>query len=126
MVVHFFEKSRFQPYSMASIPSALPSHVIVNSTESTRTKFCSGFSRGDDQVSKMKSCLLKLIYLILYRSTPHRDGCEQRSKGLPGEAMLSEVKAKAEEPPIALREVDRLTRNPEKLANAGGRCWKDT
>src|SRR6218665_953923 len=26
----------------------------------------------------------------------------------------------------ALREVERLTRNPEKLANAGGRCWKDT
>src|SRR6218665_1929969 len=22
--------------------------------------------------------------------------------------------------------VGRLTRNPEKLANAGGRCWKDT
>jgi len=32
----------------------------------------------------------------------------------------------AEEPPKALREVERLTRNPEKLANAGGRCWKDT
>src|SRR6218665_3706380 len=31
-----------------------------------------------------------------------------------------------EEPPRALREVERLTRNPEKLANAGGRCWKDT
>jgi len=28
----------------------------------------------------------------------------------------------AEEPPRALREVDRLTRNPEKLANAGDRC----
>src|SRR6218665_1278531 len=26
----------------------------------------------------------------------------------------------------ALREVERLTRNPEKLANADGRCWKDT
>jgi len=45
---------------------------------------------------------------------------------LPGEAMPSEMKAKAEEPPRALREVDRLTRNPEKLANAGGRCLKDT
>ena len=32
----------------------------------------------------------------------------------------------AEEPPRALREVERLTRNPEKLANADGRCWKDT
>src|SRR6218665_2509658 len=31
-----------------------------------------------------------------------------------------------EEPHRALREVERLTRNPEKLANAGGRCWKDT
>src|SRR6218665_1152986 len=25
-----------------------------------------------------------------------------------------------------LREVERLTRNPEKLANAGGRCWKNS
>jgi len=32
----------------------------------------------------------------------------------------------AEEPPRALCEVERLTRNPEKLANADGRCWKDT
>src|SRR6218665_2204064 len=32
----------------------------------------------------------------------------------------------AEESPTALREVERLTRNPEKLANADGRCWKDT
>ena len=31
----------------------------------------------------------------------------------------------AEEHPRALREVERLTRNPEKLANADG-CWKDT
>src|SRR6218665_1372926 len=46
--------------------------------------------------------------------------------GWPGEAMPSEVKVKAEEPPRALREVDRLTRNPEKLSNAGGRYWKDT
>src|SRR6218665_1971419 len=30
---------------------------------------------------------------------------------------------KIEEPPRALREVER---NPEKLANADGRCWKDT
>jgi len=34
------------------------------------------------------------------------------------------VKVKAEEPPRLLREVDRLTRNPEKLANADGRYWK--
>jgi len=53
-------------------------------------------------------------------------GGEQSSRGLPGEAMLSDVKVKAEEPPRSLREVDRLTRNPEKLTNAGGRCWKDT
>jgi len=32
----------------------------------------------------------------------------------------------AEEPPRALHEVERLTRNPEKLANTDGRCWKDT
>ena len=33
----------------------------------------------------------------------------------------------AEEPPWALRKVDcRLTRNHEKLANAGCRCWKDS
>jgi len=29
----------------------------------------------------------------------------------------------AEEPPRVLHEVERLTRNPEKLANAGSRCW---
>jgi len=51
-------------------------------------------------------------------------GGEQWSKGSPGEAMPSEVKAKTEEPPRASSEVDRLTRNPEKLVNAGGRCWK--
>jgi len=32
----------------------------------------------------------------------------------------------AEEPPRALRVVERPTTNPEKLANAGGRCWEDT
>jgi len=32
----------------------------------------------------------------------------------------------AEEHLRALCEVERLTRNPEKLANADGRCWKDT
>jgi len=52
-------------------------------------------------------------------------GDEQSNMGLPSEAMPTEVKVKAEEPPRALREVDRLT-NPEKLANAGGRCWKNT
>src|SRR6218665_878630 len=41
-------------------------------------------------------------------------------------AMPSGVKAMAEEPPRALREVERLSRNPEKLANADGRFWKDT
>jgi len=56
---------------------------------------------------------------------PHRGGGEHSSRGLPGEAMPSKVKVKVEEPPRALREVDRLTRNPEKLANSGGRCWKD-
>ena len=40
--------------------------------------------------------------------------------------MPSVVKASAEDPPWALREVDMLIRNPEQLANAGGRCWKDT
>src|SRR6218665_3067153 len=35
-------------------------------------------------------------------------------------------KASAEGPPLALREVDTLTKNPERLANAGGKCWKDT
>jgi len=39
--------------------------------------------------------------------------------------MPLEVKVKAKEPPWELCEVDRLTRNPYKLANAGGRCWKD-
>jgi len=32
----------------------------------------------------------------------------------------------AEEPPRALCEVERLTRNHETLDKAGGRCWKDT
>jgi len=32
----------------------------------------------------------------------------------------------AKEPPKALHEVERLTRNPKKLANADGRRWKDT
>jgi len=32
----------------------------------------------------------------------------------------------AKYPPRALREVERITRNPEKLANVGGRCWKDS
>ena len=51
----------------------------------------------------------------------------QPSRGMPGGAMPSGVKALiAEEPNRVLREVDRLTRNPEKLANADGRCWKDT
>src|SRR6218665_828618 len=36
------------------------------------------------------------------------------------------LRSLAEEPPRALREVERLTRNPKKLANADGRCWKDT
>src|SRR6218665_423705 len=53
-------------------------------------------------------------------------GGEQPSRGMPAGAMPSGVKAMAEEPPRALREVERLTRNPEKLANADGRCWKDT
>ena len=53
-------------------------------------------------------------------------GVNSEVGGMPGLAMPSEVKVKAEEPPRALREVDRLTRKPEKLANAGGRCWKDT
>src|SRR6218665_3346289 len=30
------------------------------------------------------------------------------------------------EPPRVLREVERLTRNPQTLANADGRCWNDT
>jgi len=28
--------------------------------------------------------------------------------------------------PRALRALERLTRNPKKLVNTGGRCWKDT
>jgi len=36
------------------------------------------------------------------------------------------VKVEAEKHPRALCEVNRLTRNSEKLANAGSRCWKDT
>ena len=32
----------------------------------------------------------------------------------------------AKYPPRTLCELERLTRNPEKLANASGRCWKDS
>src|SRR6218665_2284153 len=39
---------------------------------------------------------------------------------------LVELMSLAEEPPRALHEVERLTRNPEKLVNADTRCWKDT
>src|SRR6218665_2665352 len=54
-------------------------------------------------------------------------GGEQPSRGMPGGAGPSGVKViDQRKPPRALREVERLTRNPEKLANAGGRCWKDT
>ena len=60
------------------------------------------------------------------RHAPHRGGGEQPSRGMPGGSMPSGMKALAKEPPRALREVERLTRNPEKLANAGNRCWKDT
>ena len=41
-----------------------------------------------------------------------------------GEAMPAGVNAKY--PPRALHEVERLTRNPEKLANTDGRFWKDS
>ena len=49
-------------------------------------------------------------------------GGEQPSRGMPGQGW----RPSAEEPPRALREVERLIRNPEKLANADSRCWKDT
>src|ERR1700733_13179821 len=47
-------------------------------------------------------------------------GWQQTSRGMPAEAMPPVVKVLAEVPPWALREVDRLSRNPEKLANVGG------
>ena len=40
--------------------------------------------------------------------------------------MQSELKVIAKEYSRPLREVERFTRNPEKLPNAGNRCWKDT
>src|SRR6218665_2834221 len=43
-----------------------------------------------------------------------------------GEAMPAGVNRICQIPPRALCEVERLTRNPEKLDNAGGRCWKDS
>src|SRR6218665_1631202 len=60
-----------------------------------------------------------VLYLIVL-------GGEQSSRGMPGGAMRSGGRPLAEEPPRALLEGERLTRNPEKLANADGRCWKDT
>src|SRR6218665_1042185 len=40
---------------------------------------------------------------------------------MPGEAMSSGAMAIGRR--NSLLEVERLTKNPEKLANAGGRCW---
>jgi len=40
-------------------------------------------------------------------------GWQQSSKGLPVGAMPSVVKVHTEEPPRALRKVERLSRNPE-------------
>src|SRR6218665_258961 len=61
------------------------------------------------------------------RSVPHRGG---GGNSQVGECLVGLChqgrRPLAEEPPRALREVERLTRNPEKLANADGRCWNLT
>jgi len=48
------------------------------------------------------------------------------SRGSPAGAIPSVVKAIAEVPPRMLRGVDRLSRNPEPLANVGGSTASDT
>ena len=53
---------------------------------------------------------------MLFKSDPHLSvvrGWQQSSKKLPVGAMPSVVKVHTEEPPRALREVERLSRNPE-------------
>src|SRR6218665_3812622 len=62
-----------------------------------------------------------VLYLIVVgRGTP------KQGNAWWGYAIRGEGHCMAEEPTRALREVERLTRNPENLANADGRCWKDT
>jgi|SRR6218665_1127139 len=55
-------------------------------------------------------------------------GGEQPSRAIPGHMgyAIRDEGHWLEEPPRAPLEVERLARNPEKLANADGRCWKDT
>ena len=54
------------------------------------------------------------------RLTPQRgEGVATVSRGVPAEAMPSVVKVLAEVPPRALREVDRLSRNPETAGKRG-------
>src|SRR6218665_1880192 len=58
------------------------------------------------------------------RPAPHRDeGVNSQVGDCLGKLCHElKVKVKAEEYPRVLREMDRLTRNHEKLANARGRC----
>jgi len=78
-----------------------------------------------------------LLYTILYYpppSLPQSQSCTspwwEGVNSYVGECMVGLChqgwRPLAEEPPRALHEVERLTRNPEKLVNADARCWKDT
>jgi len=70
----------------------------------------------------MFSDVITLYVRVLGRPNPHRGG---RVNGEVGDCLLglciSGESLLAEEPPMALREVDRSNRNSEKPANAGGR-----
>lgn len=63
--------------------------------------------------------------LITYspsKPDPHLNvvrGWQQPSKGMPGGYAIS-GEGSRQVPPWAIREVDRPSRNPEKLANVGG------
>ena len=61
-----------------------------------------------------------VLYLIVV-------GGEQPRRGMPGGAMPSGVKVIGWRTSFGgyARWKLRLTRNPERLANANGRCWKD-
>jgi len=76
------------------------------------------FKESKDPVnSQVVQQIKTILYLIVVNSQVGEclvGLCHQRWRPL------------AEEPPRVLHEVERLTRNPEKLANADGRCWKDT
>jgi len=56
---------------------------------------------------------------LMFRTSTWRGGWQQSSKRLPAGTMPSVVKVHTEESPRAAREVERLSRNPEKTGERG-------